>query len=175
MKVCLYILKKKSIKKLVILKLIKNKLFCNKKIVKILKFLKICLIYYLNNKKILLLGTSKKITYFFKFMNQFKNIAYIPQNVWLKGLLTNSFVFKALYFSKKKESFKLLLNFLPNYDLIVSLNYYENNELFKSIQQPLIYFKNQLKQHLTNNAKLTVNHFVYSLIHQVFLKYKHVK
>lgn len=174
MKVFLYKLKNKSIKKLVVLKLIKNNVFHNKKIVKILKFLKICLKYYLNNKKILLLGTSKKISYFFKFINNFRNIAYIPQNLWLKGLLTNSFVFKALYFSKK-ESFKLLLNFLPNYDLIVSLHNYKNQELLKSIQQPLIYFKDQLKQHLTNNTKLKVNHFVYSLIHQVFLKYRHVK
>jgi hypothetical protein len=174
-KVFLYELKTKSIKKLVVLKLLKNNILHNKKIVKILKFLKICLKYYLNNKKILLLGTSKKITYFFNFITQFKNIAYIPQNLWLNGLLTNSFVFKALYFSKKKESFKLLLNFLPNYDLIVGLTDYKNKELLKSITQPVIYFKDIFKPYLINNTKLAINHFVYLLIYQVFLKYKHVK
>lgn len=165
----------KPIKNLLVLKFIKNSIFQNKKILNILKLLKIILKYYLINKKILILGTSKKITFFFKFINKFRNIAYIPHNLWLKGLLTNSFVFKALYFSKKRESLKFLLNFLPDYDIIVNLNNSKHKELVKSIKHPIIYFKNLLQENLNNSSKLVTNNFIYFLIYQIFFKFKHVK
>lgn len=175
MRAYLYKSNNKPIKKLVVLKLIKNNIFRNKKIINILKIFKIIFQYYLKNKKVLLLGTSKKISYFFKFINQFKNVSYIPYNVWVKGLLTNSFVFKALYFSKKRESFKFLLNFLPNYDIIVSLDSYQNKELLKIIKQPVIYFKGYLENNLSHNKQFFNSNFIYFLIYQILLKFKHVK
>lgn len=176
MKVYLHKLNNKSIKNLLVLKFIKNNILHNKKILNILKFLKIILKYYLTNKKILILGTSKKITFFFKFLNKFRNVAYIPHGLWLKGLLTNSFVFKALYFSKKRESLKFLLNFLPDYDIIVNLNNFKHKELIKLIKQPIIHFKNLVQENfIHNNTILVVNNFIYFLIYQIFLKFKHAK
>jgi hypothetical protein len=171
MKILFYKSDNKLIKKFIILKLIKNKQVNYKKIVDILKTLKIILKYFLNNKKILFLGTSKKISYFFKFVYQFKNIAYLPSNMWLKGLITNSFVFKALYFSKKKQLSKFLLNFKFYYDLIISLNCYTNNELLKLVKQPIIFIKYDFNN---NSSNFSVNNFYFFLIYQIFLKFKYV-
>lgn len=175
MKIRFYKSNNKSIKKLVILKLIKNNVYCNKKMVKIVKLLKIVLKYYLKNQKILFLGTLSKISCFFKFIKQFQNISYMPQNIWVKGLLTNSFVFKALYFSKKRESLKFLLNFLSNYDIIVNLSRCNNKELSKLIKQPTLNFQDLLQKNSIDNTKISNNNFVYFLIYQILLKFKHVK
>lgn len=175
MKTRLYSSNNKPIKKLVFLKLIKNNLLCNKKIIKIFKILKIILRYYFTNQKILFLGALSKISCFFKFIKEFQNISYMPYNVWVKGLLTNSFVFKALYFSKKRELFKFLLNFLPNYDIIINLGSYKNKELLKLIKQPILNFQDSLQKNSIVNAKLPNNNLVYFLIYQILLKFKHVK
>lgn len=166
--------KNKSIKKLLISKLTKNKIICinDKKKVEMLKLFKIVLKFYLNNKKILFIGVAKKIIYFFKFLSLFKNITYLSENIWIKGLLTNSFVFKSLCFSKKSKSLKFLFNFLPDYDLILNFDNFVNNREILKLKRPVINFG----LYFTDNLNLMFNQniFFFYFIHQIFLKFKNV-
>ena len=161
-----------------VLKLIKNEITCfnDKKKVEMLKLFKVILKFYLNNKKILFLGIAKKIIYFFKFMSLFKNIVYLSRNLWVKGLLTNSFVFKSLCFSKKRKPLKLLFNFLPDYDLIVNFDLLINNKEILKFKKPLINLNKYLTDNVLLNSNLLFNQsiFFFYFIHQIILKFKNV-
>lgn len=179
MKIILNKSKNKLIKKFIVLKLIKNEITCfnDKKKVEILKLFKVILKFYLNNKKILFIGVTKKVIYFFKFMSLFKNIAYLSRNLWVKGLLTNSFVLKSLCFSKKRKSLKLLFNFLPDYDLIVNFDLLINNKEILKFKKPVINLYKYLTDNVILNSKLLFNNqsiFFLYFIHQIILKFKNV-
>ena len=82
--------------------------------------------FHSENKKILFLGTPLKLTKQLKELLKNTNHSFIPEKLWLSGILTNTksifkFLFKK-YFKKNKNNLKFLFNLTSKNNLIVILN-----------------------------------------------------
>lgn len=165
---------KKSIKNILYFKFIKNNIFL-KKILEMLKLLKIVLKFYLFDRKLLFIGSPKKLSFFFKFIINLKNITFLTNTLISKGLFSNLFVFKSLLFLNKKKSLsKFILNFSKNYDLIICFNYFNHyvdskNAIFFLINSHFDYLNDiiPVKCHIIKNET-----FYFYLIYQILLKFK---
>lgn len=134
--------------KILDLKFIKNKIYENKQNklnqikLQLKKNFKILFKFYLFNKKILFLGTENKLnSFFFNFIKNNKHF-FLPQNIWFRGILTNSgLLFKYLLVSQSLNLFlKFLLN-LNKTNLAVIFNTKKQNELL-SLKIPTLTFNN---------------------------------
>lgn len=82
--------------------------------------------FHSENKKILFLGTPLKLNTQLKELFKNTNHSFIPEKIWLSGILTNTksifkFLFKK-YFKKNRNNLKFLFNLTGKNNLIVFLN-----------------------------------------------------
>lgn len=82
--------------------------------------------FHSENKKILFLGTPLKLNKQLKELFKNTNHSFIPEKIWLGGILTNTksifkFLFKK-YFKKNRNNLKFLFSLTSKNNLIVILN-----------------------------------------------------
>ena len=132
---------KKYKTKLLKLKLLKTKTYKNEKSLNYLllknmetrlkKLLHVIYRFHVANKRILFIGTPLKLNNQIKQLLKGKKHSFIPESVWMSGIITNSkpsfkHLIKQHAINKDKTS-KLLFNLKNQADLIVILN--ENSNL----------------------------------------------
>lgn len=143
--------KRLKFNKILNLKFFKNKIYDLKLqsnyLTKNLKsYLKIIFKYFLFNKKIVLISCLNLLNAIVFHLIKSTNFIYVPEKLWLNGLLSNSkIIFKFLVFSK---NFSKLIQFLFNLqsDLILLFkNEISNNELL-NFNLPILSFNNNHKK-----------------------------
>ena len=127
---------KKSKTKLLKLKLLKTKIYKNEKNldylllkgleIRLKKILHIIYKFHIANKKILFIGTPLRLNYQIKQILKNKKHSFIPESVWMSGIITNSkpsfkHLIKQNAVNKNKTS-KFLFTLKSQTDLIVVLN-----------------------------------------------------
>jgi hypothetical protein len=165
-----------SVRSLLQLKLAKNKI-STKSTIYIKTCLKIIFSYILRFKKILFIGTHKKIDLFYKFLFSSSNLIFMPSNLVQNGFFSNIFVSNESTQIKNKNCKLLLKSKLLNYDLIVSLSNNNINELLKYNKVPVLLFsniKNTINSYCFSYNELVEreNDVLYFLIYNIFKKYK---
>lgn len=190
-------IKHKSNYKLLKLKIIKSKIYKtqkkqNIKIEEILnrlkKALNIIYKFHVNNKRILFVGTPITLSSNLKYLTKKTKHLFIPEAVWLNGLLTNkescfNFVTKNQNDIGKKIS-EILFQMQKNSDLIVILNEPNNIEALKESNKakiPVISLNSELNS-IANEDSYSVpgnfqftrkkirENFFYSMLLSVFKK-----
>lgn len=161
---------KKPIKfnKILNLKLFKNKIYdlkLNSRLnIKLKTYMKVIFKYFLFNKKIALFNCLNKLnSLIFKTIKSI-NCVYVPQNLWLNGLLSNfKIIFKFLVFSK---SFNKLVKFMFNLQsdlILIFKNHINRNELL-NFNVPILSFN----EHNQNLYDYSFNLFYQKKFEHVF-------
>lgn len=172
--------KKKLVdKNLFELKLIKNKIY-NERIFIVKKILKVIYKFHAKNGKFLFLGTNKKINFFLYFLKSCTTHSYIPENVWLNGILSNFYVFKSFQLLNKNKTLSFLFN-LKSQDfnlIIVCSKLKTKNEVLKTFRIPIIFLDdnrmnmNYCYQFNFLNLTRDGRDIVYFLIFNIISRYK---
>jgi ribosomal protein S2 len=171
------------------LKLFKNHIYIDKTIEmlpRLKKALNIIFKYHTGNKRILFVGyPNKKFIYVLK---RTKHI-FIPQSIWIEGILTNpkSF-FKGLTQKSIKisrQNFSTFAELNKTIDLIVILNENLNTkiteEAYKAQIPTIVYncdlniFNTKPNFKVPNNNKKTTNNFFYSILMAIIFKILKIK
>lgn len=98
--------------------------------------------FHSENKKILFLGTPLKLNKQLKELFKNTNHSFIPEKIWLGGILTNTksifkFLFKK-YFKKNRNNLKFLFSLTSKNNLIVILNESLNTNPLKEFSKKRI-------------------------------------
>lgn len=167
--------KKKQNNKVLSLKLLKNKIYkLNKKKIfsetktTVKTTLKLIFKYQMFNKKILFLGTSKRLnTFFLHIINKTKHF-FVPQIIWFNGVLTNPEVlFKHILLTKNIfKEINRLASIRREVNLILSFG--KNKTELNCLKVPVISFAGftQLCDYYVNFPKtnrLNLNLFTFFL------------
>jgi ribosomal protein S2 len=171
------------------LKLLKNYIYINKTIEilpRLKKALNVIFKYHINNKRILFIGNSnqKLIT----ALTQTKHI-FIPQSIWVEGILTNSESFFKQFLEKSnktsRQKFNAFEQLNKTIDLIVIINEHFSNKIIdeaNKAQIPTIVCNCELEMFNTkpcfkipNNDKKLTNNFLYSILVAIIYKISKIK
>lgn len=150
--------------------------------------------FHAANKKILFIGTSITLNRQLKTLFKNTNHSFIPEKVWLNGVLTNTkSIFKFLfnkYFKKNKNNLKFLFNLTNKNNLVVIINEYSNSNILKEISKkriPAIALNynivnlNQcssaykIKQNLNGRVNKSINNTFYSILTAVLKKAEKIR
>jgi ribosomal protein S2 len=153
------------------------------------KFFSIVYNYHINNKKILFVGTPINITPKLKKILKKTNHLFIPESVWLSGILTNHEAC-IKYLSKHPKTIdnkvsEIFFQMQKKSDLIVVFNFFSNQKpiveayLAKipiicfnyslNITDPILSYK--IPGNFKFRKKKVRNILVYSILYTIFKKY----
>lgn len=150
--------------------------------------------FHSENKKILFLGTPLKLTKQLKELFKNTNHSFIPEKLWLSGILTNTksifkFLFKK-YFKKNKNNLKFLFNLTSKNNLIVILNESLTTNPLKEFSKKRIptislNYKNtninnysstyRIRQNLSHIENKSMNNFFFSILTTTLRKAEKVR
>ena len=134
-----------------------NKAYMKYKTFRLKKAITIVFKYNAYGKKILFVGTPIKLNKNHKKLLKNTGHTFIPEKIWLNGVLTNSkYIFRSLIKKcsvKRKSNLKFLFNLINKYNLIVFLNNTDNTspytEFFKKRIPVISVSCNNLDNYLT--------------------------
>lgn len=150
--------------------------------------------FHSENKKILFLGTPLKLNKQLKELFKNTNHSFIPEKIWLGGILTNTksifkFLFKK-YFKKNRNNLKFLFSLTSKNNLIVILNESLSINPLKefskkriptiSLNYNLINLSNygsayKIKQNLNNIENKSINTLFFSILTTTLKKAEKVR
>lgn len=150
--------------------------------------------FHSNNKKILFLGTPLNLNKRLKKLFKNTNHSFIPEKIWLNGVLTNTksifkFLFKK-YFKKNKNNLKFLFNLTSKNNLVVILNESLSTNPFKEFSKKRIptislNYSNinlncsnstyRIKQNINNNENKITNNLFFSILTTTLKKAEKVR
>ena len=135
--------------------------------------------FHSENKNILFIGTPLKFNKQLKELFKNTNHLFIPEKIWLNGLLTNTkpifrFLFKKYLKINNKNNLKFLFNITRKKNLVVIINEYLNPislKEFSKKQIPIISLNYisliyNVKNNINNNEKF--NNFFFLVLRNIF-------
>ena len=150
--------------------------------------------FHSKNKKILFLGTPLKLNKPLKKLFKNTKHSFIPEKIWVSGILTNTkYIFKFLYkksYKKNKNYLKFLFSLTTKNNLIVILNEYVNKFFLKELSKTKIptislnYHNTnmnsynsayKIKQNLNNIENKSINNFFFSILATILKKAEKVR
>ena len=150
--------------------------------------------FHSENKKILFLGTPLKLNKPLKKLFKNTKHSFIPEKIWVSGILTNTkSIFKFLYkksYKKNKNYLKFLFNLTIKNDLIVILNEYLNKFSLKELSKtkiPTISVNSnntnmnsynstyKIKQNLNNIENKSISNLFFSILTTILKKAEKVR